>query len=164
MRPGRVRAPRAAKGTSSSDGARRPGCAAGAHSRGLLGPLKLRVWPPLGCCAHSSNWLGARMSPSSRFRRVPVLPQSGNTEPASPRAFQGLSGYDGRKFPAVVRELRSESQGRVPMLRLEGLLIFAAQPWAQGRRGDVPARTLRLEAGGRGQPGPVGREGSQVWS
>lgn len=67
MRPGRTRrAPCAEKDSRwhwSRAPALRPRCTVAAS-----GPLRLRVWPLLGCCTHSSDWVGERASPSSRFQ------------------------------------------------------------------------------------------------
>lgn len=126
-------------------------------------PPKLRVWPPLGRGTRSSNWLGARVSPSSRFPQGGQSCHKVGTLHAAPRAFQELSGYGGREFLAALRELRREPQGGCPRSARGGLWIFAAHPRGPGQARRCP-HTLTPQAAERGQLAPVRREGSQVWS
>lgn len=88
---------------------------------------------------------------------MPVRLQSAETVHAAPRAFQGLSGYSGREFLAALRELRREPRGRVPTPRRRGALHVHRPALAEGRHGDVPARS-RQKQWEAGRPRGVGEE------
>lgn len=125
--------------------------AAGRASPGPLRPLLQRVRrkdvsPLLGPRGAS---LATERGPGARFARG--LPRT--------------EWLRRERIPGRARGARGAPSVRGSPLCSEGLRVFAAQPGAGGGAERSPhARQLRLETAGSGQPGPVGREGSQVWS
>lgn len=106
-----------------------------------------------------SNPLGAGAPPGSRCPQGASLATQWGHCALRPGPSQGCVATVGEN--SWPREGQSPRAGaRAPP---EGPSIFAAHPWGAGQARTGP-RTLTLEAAERGQPGPVRREGSQVWS